>query len=190
MRALWFASESRFATLAYGVLLATGFHLFVHARIAMLDIFYPGFLALAAWQFAAAIRQPEQGRSAGADRRGAGVGDGREMNALVVAMLPGLTFLVARASGRRRLLMSRRGARSRHHAARGDAVARRGATGGHAATYLPGFLFRLHPITEGLVFHHQFMLLQQEQVLKPHPYQSTLGNGCSMRARSGISTSP
>ena len=27
MRALWFASESRFATLAYGVLLATGFHL-------------------------------------------------------------------------------------------------------------------------------------------------------------------
>ena len=30
-----------------------------------------------------------------------------------------------------------------------------------------------HPITEGLVFHHQFMLSQQEQVLKPHPYQST-----------------
>ncbi|HCS16762.1 MAG TPA: phospholipid carrier-dependent glycosyltransferase, partial [Erythrobacter sp.] len=43
----------------------------------------------------------------------------------------------------------------------------------YAATYLPGFLFRLHPITEGLVFHHQFMLSQQEQVLKPHPYQST-----------------
>jgi hypothetical protein len=53
MRALWFASASRFATLAYGVLLATGFHLFVHARIAMLDIVYLAFLALAAWQFAA-----------------------------------------------------------------------------------------------------------------------------------------
>ena len=28
----------------------------------MLDIFYLAFLSLAAWQFAAAIRQPEEGR--------------------------------------------------------------------------------------------------------------------------------
>ena len=62
MRALWFGTQSRFATLSYGVLVATGFHLFIHARIAMLDIFYLTFLCVAAWQFAGAIRQPEQGR--------------------------------------------------------------------------------------------------------------------------------
>jgi len=176
MRALWFASESRFATLAYGVLLATGFHLFVHARIAMLDIFYLGFLALAAWQFAAAIRQPEQGRWRLALTGVAlGLAMGAKWNALVVAMVPGLTFLVARAlAGRRRLLMSRRGA-----PVPGTTLLEATLWLGvvplavYAATYLPGFLFRLHPITEGLVFHHQFMLSQQEQVLKPHPYQST-----------------
>ncbi|MEL6486964.1 MAG: glycosyltransferase family 39 protein, partial [Pseudomonadota bacterium] len=59
MRALWHASGERFATIAFGVLLASGFHLFVHARIAMLDIFMAAFLALAAWQFAAAAREPE-----------------------------------------------------------------------------------------------------------------------------------
>ena len=43
----------------------------------------------------------------------------------------------------------------------------------YAASFAPGFFFRVHPISEGLVFHHQFMLSQQEQVLKAHPYQST-----------------
>ena len=43
MRAMWFASLSRFAALAFGVLLATSFPLFVQARIAMLDgIMRPG----------------------------------------------------------------------------------------------------------------------------------------------------
>jgi 4-amino-4-deoxy-L-arabinose transferase-like glycosyltransferase len=108
MRALWFATCSRFATLAYGVLLATGFHLFVHARIAMLDIFYLAFLSLAAWQFAAAIRQPEQGRWRLALTGVAlGLAMGSKWNALVVATLPGLNFLIARAlAGRRRLLLS------------------------------------------------------------------------------------
>ena len=41
-----------------GLLLASGFHLFIHARIAMLDIFYLSFLSVAVWHFAAAIRQP------------------------------------------------------------------------------------------------------------------------------------
>ena len=50
------------ATLAFGVLLATGFPLFVQARIAMLDVFFVAFLALALWQCAAAVREPENGR--------------------------------------------------------------------------------------------------------------------------------
>ncbi|MEO1221593.1 MAG: glycosyltransferase family 39 protein, partial [Pseudomonadota bacterium] len=61
MRAMWHASEDRFATVAFGILLATGFHLFVHTRIAMLDIFIVSALAVAAWGFASAIRKPEQG---------------------------------------------------------------------------------------------------------------------------------
>jgi general L-amino acid transport system permease protein len=44
MRALWFASLSRFATIACGVLLATAFPLFVQSRIAMLDIFMASFM--------------------------------------------------------------------------------------------------------------------------------------------------
>ena len=62
MRAMWHATRTRFATLAFGVLLASGFMLLVQSRIAMLDIFMAAFLALAAWQFAAAIREPETGR--------------------------------------------------------------------------------------------------------------------------------
>ena len=176
MRALWFATCSRFATLAYGVLLATGFHLFVHARIAMLDIFYLAFLSVAAWQFAAAIRQPEQGRWRLALTGVAlGLAMGSKWNALVVATLPGLTFLIARAlAGRRRLLLSRRGA-----PVPGITLAEAALWLGlvpllvYAATFLPAYRFAVNPITEGLVFHHRFMLDLQTQVLKSHPYQST-----------------
>jgi dolichyl-phosphate-mannose--protein O-mannosyl transferase len=142
----------------------------------MLDIVYLAFLALAAWQFAAAIRQPEQGRwRLALTGIALGLAMGAKWNALVVAMLPGLTFLVARTlAGRRRLLLSRRGAPVPGTTLL-EAALWLGAVplAVYAATYLPAFFFRLHPITEGLVFHHQFMLSQQEQVLKPHPYQST-----------------
>jgi dolichyl-phosphate-mannose-protein mannosyltransferase len=176
MRALWFGTLSRFAALAYGLLLATGFHLFIHARIAMLDIFYLAFLSLAAWQFTAAIRQPEEGRwrlvLAG---MALGLAMGAKWNALAVAMLPGLGFLAVRAlAGRRRLFFSRRGAPV-PGITLVEAALWLGAVplAVYAASFAPGFFFRVHPISEGLVFHHQFMLSQQEQVLKAHPYQST-----------------
>ncbi|WP_369027236.1 phospholipid carrier-dependent glycosyltransferase [Qipengyuania sp. RANM35] len=176
MRAMWFGTTSRFATIAYGVLLASGFHLFVHARIAMLDIFYLAFLSVAAWQFAAAMRQPEQGRWRLAIMGVAlGLAMGSKWNAVVVAMLPGLVFLVARfTAGRRRLLLSRRGA-----PVPGITLVEAALWLGavpvlvYAATFAPGFWFKINPITEGLVFHHRFMLDLQEQVLSPHPYQST-----------------
>ena len=176
MRALWFASQSRFATLAYGILLATGFHLFIHARIAMLDVFYLAFLSVAAWQFAAAIRQPEQGRwRLALTGIALGLAMGSKWNALVVATLPGLTFLVARAlAGRRRLFLSRRGA-----PVPGTTLVEAALWLGavplavYAATYVPAYFFARNPITEGLIFHHRFMLDLQTQVLKPHPYQST-----------------
>lgn len=176
MRAMWFATLSRFATLAYGVLLATGFHLFVHARIAMLDIFYLSFLSIAAWQFAAAIRQPEQGRwRLALTGLALGCAMASKWNALPIAPLFGLTFLVARLlAGRRRLLLSRRGA-----PVPGTTLLEASLWLGvvplaiYAATFSPAWFFAINPITEGLVFHHQFMLSLQEQVLQPHPYQST-----------------
>ena len=176
MRALWFGTQSRFATLSYGVLAATGFHLFIHARIAMLDIFYLTFLCVAAWQFAGAIRQPEQGRwRLALTGIALGLAMGAKWNAITVAMLPGLVFFFARAAaGRRRLFLSRRGA-----PVPGTTLVEAALWLGavplavYAASFLPAFFFRENPITEGLVFHHQFMLMQQENVLKPHPYQST-----------------
>ncbi len=176
MRALWFASQSRFATLAYGILLATGFHLFIHARIAMLDVFYLAFLSVAAWQFAAAIRQPEQGRwRLALTGIALGLAMGAKWNALIIATLPGLAFLIARAlAGRRRLFLSRRGA-----PVPGITLAEAALWLGlvpllvYAASFAPAWFFAVNPIGEGLVFHHRFMLALQTQVLNSHPYQST-----------------
>jgi hypothetical protein len=62
MRAMWFASASRFATIACGVLLVTAFPLFVQSRIAMLDIFMASFALVALWMCAGAVREPETAR--------------------------------------------------------------------------------------------------------------------------------
>ena len=111
MRAMWFASHDRFAVLALGVLMASGFTLFVQSRIAMLDIFMVCFAVIACWQFAVAIREPEHGRKRLAWCGGAlGLALATKWNAAPLAILPGLTFLVCRImAGRRRLLFSRRG---------------------------------------------------------------------------------
>jgi len=181
MRALWHASEERFATIAFGVLLVTGFHLFVHARIAMLDIFMAAFLALAAWQFAAAMREPETGRwrlvLVGA---ALGAAMGSKWNAVPLAMVPGLTFFAARLSaGRRRLILSRRGI-----PVPGISLAEAFVWLGlfpllvYALTFVPGYWleapFRPSPLEKyGLIGLHQEILKLQGSVMAPHSYQST-----------------
>ncbi|MEQ5786291.1 phospholipid carrier-dependent glycosyltransferase [Erythrobacter sp. NFXS35] len=180
MRALWHASADRFATLAFGVLLATGFHLFVQSRIAMLDVFLAAFLAVAAWQFAGAIREPEKGR-----RRLAlagialGCAMGAKWNAIPLAMLPGLAFFAARLSaGRRRLFLSRRGA-----PVPGVTLVEAFVWLGivplvaYALTFLPGYwlseYLRPSPLAQqGLIGFHGEILSLQQQVLTPHNYQS------------------
>jgi len=180
IRALWFATLSRFATLAYGVLLATGFPLFVNARIAMLDIFYLAFLALAFWQSVAAMCEPETGR-----RRLAiagvmlGLAMASKWNALVLAPVPGLVFLALRwAAGRRRLFLSRRGL-----PVPGITLVEAAFWLGllplmvYAATYLPAYLFSEGAIGSAgapanILDLHRTMLTMQENVVKPHPYQS------------------
>lgn len=181
MRALWFASEDRFATIAFGALLVTGFHLFIHARIAMLDIFMAGFLALAAWQFAAAVREPETGRwRLALSGIAIGLALGSKWNAVPLAMLPGLTFFAARlAAGRRRLVFSRRGI-----PVPGVSLAEAFLWLGivplavYALTFVPGYWLGTElapsPLTEnGLIAFHREMLQLQQQVLSPHAYQST-----------------
>ncbi len=181
MRALWQASHDRFATIAFGVLLVTGFHLFVHARIAMLDIFMAAFLMLAAWQFAAACRAPETGRWRLA-LTGIAIGAAlaSKWNAVPLAMAFGLTFFAARLSaGRRRLLLSRRGV-----PVPGISLVEATVWLGivplavYALTFLPGYwlgtAFHASPLAQsGLIALHVEMLDLQQQVLTPHTYQST-----------------
>lgn len=181
MRALWHASHDRFATAAFGLLLATGFHLFIHARIAMLDIFMVAFLAIAAWQFAAAIRQPERGRWRLA-LTGIAIGCalGAKWNAVPLAMAFGLTFFAVRLSaGRRRLFTSKRGI-----PVPGISLIEAFVWLGllplaiYAFTFAPGYWlgseFHPSPLAEkGLLGLHREMLDLQQQVLSPHAYQST-----------------
>jgi len=183
MRAVWFANCSRGASLLTGLFLATGFHLLVQARIAMLDIFMVGFLMLALWMGAGAMREPETARwrlaLAGA---ALGASMAAKWNAVPLAMLPGLAFLALRlrATGWR-FATSRRGA-----PVPGMRLAEAFVWLGlvplavYAACYWPFPLYaRSEPYFEGanyfasLVELHRRMLELQMQVLEPHPYQST-----------------
>lgn len=177
MRAMWHASQSRFATIAFGILLASGFMLTVQSRIAMLDIFMACFLALAAWQFSAAIRKPEQGRwRLGATGVFLGAAMAAKWNAIPLAVLPGLAFLLARLSaGRRRLFTSQRGIPvpgvSLIEAALWLGVVPLAA---YALSYWPALYLEPNPLTsDGLFALHREMLALQTQVLKPHNYKST-----------------
>jgi dolichyl-phosphate-mannose--protein O-mannosyl transferase len=169
----------------FGVLLATGFHLFVMSRIAMLDIFMAAFLAVAAWQFSAAVREPETGRwRLALSGIAIGCALGAKWNAIPLAMLPGLAFFAARLSaGRRRLLTSRRGI-----PVPGVSLVEAFLWLGlvplavYALTFLPGYWlgtpFRPSPLDGelfpfGLVELHAEILELQKSVMAPHNYQST-----------------
>ncbi|NVE94196.1 phospholipid carrier-dependent glycosyltransferase [Altererythrobacter lutimaris] len=180
MRALWFASQSRFASIAFGILLTSGFILFVQSRIAMLDIFMVSALAVAAWQFAAAIREPESGRWRLAVTGVAlGLAIASKWNAVPLAILPGLAFLVARiAAHRRRLIMSSRGIPV-PGISLWEATIWLGVIplAVYAATFLPVWTMNGSPLAAGGLFAmHVHMLELQTQILKAHPYQSTLAD--------------
>lgn len=176
-RALWEASLSRFATLSYTWLLGTGFFLIVHGRIAMLDIFMIAFVALALWQCARAVRAPEEGRKrlilAGL---ALGAALAVKWNAIPLAPLPGLAFLAARiTAGRRRLLLSRRGAPvpgvSLLEAALWLGVLPLAV---YAFSFAPSLLVDKTPFGDrSIIGIQQMMVEMQESVKKPHVYQST-----------------
>ncbi len=180
IRALWHAGHDRFATLIFGILLATGFPLFIHARIAMLDAVMAAALMVAAWQFAAAAAQPEQGRWRLALTGFAiGAALAAKWNAIPLAMVPGITFFIARAfAGRRRLLFSRRGA-----PVPGVTLIEAFVWLGilplvvYAAAYIPAYWLAapLHPsplAEQGLIGLHREMFDLQSQLKIPHRYMS------------------
>ncbi len=177
MRAMWHASFERFATLAFGLLLATGFHLLVHARIAMLDIFMAAFLSVAAWQFAAAIREPERGRWRLAITGIAlGLAMASKWNAVPLAVLPGLAFFAARLwAGRKRLLTSTRGIPV-PGVSLAEAFLWLGIVplAAYALTFWPAYDQLNSPLAEqGLIGLHREIIELQASVKNPHPYQST-----------------
>lgn len=180
MRALWFASQSRFATVAYGLLLATGFYIFVNARIAMLDIFMVAFTALAYWQLAAAVREPERGRLRLALAGIAlGLALASKWNAAPLALMPGLAFLAIRLpAGRRNFLLSRRGA-----PVPGVSLLEAAVWLGvlplavYYLTYIPAWFFAEGAIgtaggSANFLKLHTDAIALQESVVKTHPYMS------------------
>lgn len=175
-RAMWEASRSRFASLAFVWLLGTGFFLLVHARIAMLDAFMVAFMAVALWQFARAVRAPEEGRkrlALGGVALGAAMA--AKWNAAPLAMLPGLAFFLVRARARRRrLLTSRRGA-----PVPGVSLLEATLWLGvfplviYALTFAPLLVVEHDSLGDrGFIAIQQRMLELQQSVKQSHPYQS------------------
>lgn len=177
VRAMWFGSQSRRACMIFGFLLATGFMLMIHARLAMLDIFMVAAIAVGAWQFAGALREPET-----AHRRllWTGVALGAAMaskwNAVPAAMLPGLAFFAARVAASRRHFLTAQRSGPIPGISLIMAFVYLGVVplAVYAATFLPALAFEGSPLAaNGLIGLHREMLDLQSQVLQPHPYQST-----------------
>ena len=176
MRALWFATRSRFATVAYGVLLITGFPLLVQSRIAMLDGFMIGLTLIGLWQVAAAAHEHETARWRLAIAGTAlGLAMAAKWNAIPIAILPGLAFLALRIRwGGRHFLTTRRALPVRGMTLP-EAALWLGAVPliAYAAAFWPVFLYRTGATPPGgLIDLHRQMLALQEQVLPPHPYAS------------------
>jgi dolichyl-phosphate-mannose--protein O-mannosyl transferase len=176
MRALWFATESRFATVAFGALLATAFPLFVHARIAMLDGIMAGFAMVALWMCAGAVRENETARWRLAVAGAAlGCAMAAKWNAVPLAVVPGLAFLAVRVRSAGWHAMT---------AWRGPPVG--GMTLAEAAIWLGALPLAVYALSYapyafldqgavglgGLGELHRQMVVLQEQVVQTHTYQS------------------
>lgn len=176
IRLMWFTTLSRFSTLAGGVLLATGFVLFVQARIAMLDIFMVCFAMTGLWLVASAVRLPKQARwrlALGGIAMGLALGS--KWNAAPIVVLPGLVFLVLRVKEAKARFLTRRDCGP----IPGISLIEAGIWLGllpavvYLATFWPVFFYAKNPLTIGGYWeYHQKMYELQQQTVKPHPYMS------------------
>lgn len=176
MRALWFASCSRFASLACGILIATAFPLFIQSRIAMLDVFMVSLTLVAYWALAGAVRENEIGRRRLAI---AGIALGLAMaakwNAVPLAMVPGIAF----AAIRLRQMGWRGFVTSRGEPVAGialwEAVVWLGVVplAVYWLTYVPAMFYAQDALAPtGFVGLTRRMIELQQETVKPHPYQS------------------
>jgi len=184
MRALWWASLSRSATILFGLFVATDFVWFIMARIALLDMAMGGFMALAMWQWALAWRNPAGG--AGRARLHLlltgvfmGLSLGAKWNGALLVPLPGLVFVINRweaLKGRRAgLLWSATGAGPVPGVSVIEAAVWLGLVPllVYFATFLPAFFYDADPLSVGKLWHwQQYMLKLQDSVKKPHLYMS------------------
>ena len=176
MRAMWFASCSRFASLATGILIATAFPLFLQSRIAMLDVFMVGLTLAGYWAVAGAVRENETGRARLAL---AGIAFGLAMaakwNAVPLAMVPGIAFAAVRVreSGRRFFTATR--AAPVAGVALWEAALWLGVLPLliYWLTYVPAMFYAQEPLAPtGFVGLTAKMIHLQDEVVQPHPYQS------------------
>lgn len=175
-RLMWFASYSRFATIAGQFLLATGFGWFVQSRIAMLDMPMMALAMAALWQCAAAVRHPAQGgwRLAVAGLC-LGLSLAAKWSVAPLAMLPGLVFLIGklRDCGSRFLIEKAGGP------VPGVVLWQAAIWLGLAplavywATFAPAFFYADRPVSPwGVIEQHRYMLQLQDSVRKLHPYRT------------------
>lgn len=184
MRALWWASFSRSATVLFGLLLATDFIWFMMSRIALLDMAMAGFMALAMWQWALAWRNPS-GKALLARSHlllagvFMGLSLGAKWNGALLLPLPGLVFALNRweaLKGKRSgLLWASRDAGPVPDVSLVEAALWLGVVPVvvYLATFLPAFFYEKQPMTVGGLWHwQQYMLELQDSVKKPHTYMS------------------
>ncbi|MXP10018.1 phospholipid carrier-dependent glycosyltransferase [Pseudoblastomonas halimionae] len=176
MRMLWWATFSRAVPLIGGLLLATNFLWFVHARIAMLDGPMAGFAMLAGWAFVRGLREPARARwqfaLAGVLM---GLALGTKWSIAPLLVLPGLAFLWAKARDTGTALVTAREGGLVPGMRLPEAALWLGLLPlvVYWLTFAPAF-FYLHDALGPLdiVGQHERMFALQSSVVKGHPYQS------------------
>lgn len=177
MRALWWASLSRPATLLFGFLFATNFIWFVLSRIAMLDMAMASMMALAFWQATLAWRKGSRLHLALCGVF-LGLSLGGKWNGAPLLALPGLLFAWDRwwaLAGRRRAFLIARDAGPIPGVSLLEAAFWLGVVPliAYFATFAPAFFYKVQPLTlQGLIPWQGYMLKLQDSVVKPHLYQS------------------
>ena len=177
MRAMWWASLSRPATLLFALLFATNFLWFVLSRIAMLDMAMASMLALGFWQAALAWRKGSRLHLALCGVF-LGLSLGGKWNGAPILALPGLLFAWDRwwaLAGRRRGFLLARDAGPVPGVSLLEAALWLGVVPllAYLATFAPAFFYKVQPLTlQGLIPWQSYMLKLQDSVVKPHLYQS------------------
>ena len=176
-RALWWASQRRFAVLAGMILLATNFFWFIQSRIAMLDMVMAGLAMAALWQFAAATRLPASQARCRLAATGVllGLALGAKWSVAPIAIFPGLAFLVMRVKAHGWRCFQRSDGGPAPGISLMEAAFWLGSLplAVYWLTYLPAFFYAKDAVDPlAPIAWHRYMLQLQDSVTRLHPYRS------------------